>query len=472
MTSSARALLVGALVLAAASLALTRASEPDGSRLVPGVAILAVAAILVACVSRWWSQLAAVAAVTLVLANGLGNGLLTGLTGERGAGATVGSWGLGLAWAVVAVFSAPVIARRARRKHPVKKTPSPDRTDPLPTRRRHLGLALVLMLLSAVCAEDLAAYDDTTGRPGQLVAGAVLFGALYGGPALLIREFVRRTGRGWSAILLLASAAGIVQAGLVDQSLFNDAYRGIESWDDLWGRTEVDALGLSAYATQSFVVGHVVWSFTAPIVLTEAIRPEAGGRPWVGRKTLAVVGILYAAVAGLVLADTLRNEPTHASPAQLAGTVMLVAALAVAAVKLPRPKAARTAHRRAPHPGVVLAGAFAAATVLGLAPSTWAGVALSGAVLGAGGALLVGASRRKGWELRHVVAVAAGAVLSRAILAFTYYPVIGEVSAARKYAHNLVMLALVGLVIALAFARSRHADAPADAPEAATPAPG
>jgi hypothetical protein len=40
-----------------------------------------------------------------------------------------------------------------------------------------------------------------------------------------------------------------------------------------------------------------------------------------------------------------------------------------------------------------------------------------------------------------VVALAAGAVLSRALLAFTYDPPIGDVSAPRKYAHNAGILA-------------------------------
>jgi hypothetical protein len=472
MASRARVLLVGALLLAAASLALTRGSEPDGSALAPGVALLAVAAIVAACVDRWWSQLAAAAIAVLVLANRLGNGLLTGLIGERGAGVAVGSWGLVVGCAVAAGLCRPVIAKRARRQRPTNsKRRSPAQGGASRVRHRQLGLALVLLLLSAICAEDLAAYDDTTGRPVELIGGAALFGALYGGPALIIREFVRRTGRGWFAILVFATAAGLVQAGLVDESLFNDDYRKIESWDELWGRTEVGALGLSAYATQSFVLGHVVYSFTAPIVLTEAIRPDVASRAWVGWKALAVVAILYVTVAGLVLADTLRNEPTHASPAQIFGTVAVVGALVIAALKLPRPSAAWTTQRRAPHPGVVLVAGFVAASLLALAPSTWAGLALSAAVLAASGALLVRASRQKGWELRHVVAVAAGAVLSRALLAFAYYPVIGEVSAARKYAHNVVMLLLVGLVIALAFARSRSPGARADGPEAATVAP-
>lgn len=130
-----------------------------------------------------------------------------------------------------------------------------------------------------------------------------------------------------------------------------------------------------------------------------------------------------------------------------------MAALVAAALRT-RGRAAHT-DRQAPRPLLVFAVSFAAATLLAFAPSTWAGFALSVAVLAVAGMLLVRCSREAGWNLTHVVAIAAGAVLSRALLAFTYYPVIGDVSAASKYAHNVVMLVLVGLVMWLAFLRSR-----------------
>ena len=312
------------------------------------------------------------------------------------------------------------------------------------------------MVLSAICAEDLAAYDDTTGRPAELLAGVAIFGFLYGGPALLIREFVRRTGRGWPAILLLATAAGLVQAGLVDQSMFNDSYRDIESWDELYEPTRVDALGLSVYATQAFVVGHLVYSFSAPIALTEAIRPSAARSAWVGWKGLTIVALLYLAVAGLVLGDTLANEPTRPSLAQVVGTFVVVAALVALALKT-RTAVPEPSQRSAPRPYVVLGASLVLATLLAIAPSTWPGVALSAAVLLLGGFLLVRASRGAGWGMPHIVSVAAGAVLSRGLFAFTYYPVIGEVSPARKYAHNVVMLLIVGAAIVVAVRRSRHA---------------
>src|SRR5262249_33918902 len=361
----------------------------------------------------------------LVLTSRIGAGLDTDLSGERGGGAAVGSWLLVAGSALAFAVGAPFVLRRLQTSLSEGATAGESdsahgaRGGVLPGRQGHVRLVMTLMLLSAICAEDLAAYDDTTGRPLELVAGAVVFGFLYGGPALLIREFVRRTGRGWPAILLLATAAGVVEAGLIDQSLFNDRYRDIESWDELYEPTHVGGLGLSVFAAQSFVVGHLVYSFSAPIALTEAMRPAAARLAWVGRRGLSIVALLYLAVAGVVLGDTLANEPVP-SVAQIVGTVALVAAL-VGLVLMTGPEAPKTMHRNAPRSYVVLGASFVLATLLAIAPSTWLGVALSAAVLLMGGFVLVRASQGVGWGTPHLVALAAGAVLSRGLLAFSYY---------------------------------------------------
>lgn len=49
------------------------------------------------------------------------------------------------------------------------------------------------------------------------------------------------------------------------------------------------------------------------------------------------------------------------------------------------------------------------------------------------------------------MAVAFGIVLSRGLLAFTYYPLVGEPSALQKYGHNVVMLAIVTAAAAVAW---------------------
>ena len=67
---------------------------------------------------------------------------------------------------------------------------------------------------------------------------------LYGCGALLIREVTRRTGRGWPTILLLGAAYGVIEAGLVDQAMFNPSFEG---WD-FQAATPVPALGIGAPA--------------------------------------------------------------------------------------------------------------------------------------------------------------------------------------------------------------------------------
>ena len=81
--------------------------------------------------------------------------------------------------------------------------------------RRFLPV-LVLVVIAPVVAELLYGTVAIT----QIVA--VLFVLpIYGAGALLIREVVRRSGRGWGSILLLGGAYGIFEEGLVLQSFFN-----------------------------------------------------------------------------------------------------------------------------------------------------------------------------------------------------------------------------------------------------------
>ena len=56
---------------------------------------------------------------------------------------------------------------------------------------------------------------------------------LYGPRPFLIRETARRLDLGWPSILLLAGAFGLIQAGVVDQSMFSQDYRDIPYWDDM-----------------------------------------------------------------------------------------------------------------------------------------------------------------------------------------------------------------------------------------------
>jgi hypothetical protein len=302
-----------------------------------------------------------------------------------------------------------------------------------------------LVVLSAIGAELLAAYNDTTGRPLALLGNLLFFALLYGCPALLIREFARRTGRGWATMLVLSAAAGLIQAGLLDQSLFAERYDSVRGWEASFRATAIAPLGVSASMLQGFLLGHAVYSFCAPIALAEAMCPSLAHRPWLGRTGLVVATGLWLLVAAAIFADA-----GHASPVELAVTSALVAVLVLVALRLrtPAPRAGT------PRVGAVLVAGFVAASLHALMPETWPGVAGAVLIATAAAVALVRAARGSAWGLRHCAALATGVLLSRGVLAFAYFPVVGDTPAVAKYAHNAGMLALVIAVGACAARRA------------------
>lgn len=106
-----------------------------------------------------------------------------------------------------------------------------------------LLLVLALAVFSPIAAESLVGYDDSTGDPLALLSGLFFFIPLYGAPAVLLREAARRFGIGWGGVLAIAAALGVVQAGIIDQSMFSEDYRGIDYWQDLVGPTWIPRSG-------------------------------------------------------------------------------------------------------------------------------------------------------------------------------------------------------------------------------------
>ena len=217
----------------------------------------------------------------------------------------------------------------------------PCRRSPLAAWRQRIGPVLALFFFAPISAEYLLGYDDLIGRPVELLSGLLIFGPLYGAPAVLIRGAARRAGRGWPTILLLSFAAGLVQAGLIDQSLFNPSYRDIPYWDDMRVPTLLPGLGFSAYMALSFLGGHMIQSFAAPIAVIESLHPRVAREPWLGRPGLVVMTLLYLAAAALVLVDQAGTEHFVASVGQLVGSAVVTTALVVAAFRLPRGRRVR-----------------------------------------------------------------------------------------------------------------------------------
>jgi len=312
--------------------------------------------------------------------------------------------------------------------------------------------ALALLVFSPVCAEYLWGYDDTTGDALVLLGGLLIFVPLYGAPALLIREAAVRLGLHWPGVLLLAAAAGLVEAGLVDQSMFSTSYRDIPYWDDITVPTAIEPLGISVYTALTFVGGHVVLSFGAPIAIVEGLAGSAGRRPWLGRVGLAVTAFFYLAAAGLVLGDHLNSEADHASATQVAVAGAVVVLLVGAALATRR-------WRLGPSPGGVPGpwllglGVLAVASGYTILPPSAAGTAALELLALATIFTLVGLSRRDGWSRAHTITVAGGALVAAGIGAFWTTP-LGDVPAAAKYAHNAALLLLVAVLTVAAVRRA------------------
>jgi hypothetical protein len=119
----------------------------------------------------------------------------------------------------------------------------------------------------------------------------LILALLYGCGALLIREVTRRTSRGWPTILLLGAAYGVIEAGIVDQSMFNPSFEG---WD-FQALTPLPGLGISAWYASAFVIGHIVWSIAIPIALVELLFPDRARTPWLGWVGLALTAVGYLA---------------------------------------------------------------------------------------------------------------------------------------------------------------------------------
>jgi hypothetical protein len=180
-------LLLGAVGLAGAGVASApRPSFPPGVLLLLGAASVA-----------GWSDARAAGLAGLVVAGLVGWRLVAGdpvgeLLFDQGAVRAGARWlqALGLLAALVSalvlVVRRPTLGVDRRRRG----------SDPLVRRERRARAAQVagLLVLSAIAAELLQAYDDSTGRFGVLLVVVVFFAALYGAPALLIRELARRMG--------------------------------------------------------------------------------------------------------------------------------------------------------------------------------------------------------------------------------------------------------------------------------------
>lgn len=289
---------------------------------------------------------------------------------------------------------------------------------------RRLLPALVLIVIAPLVAELLSG-STPLGQPIVLAFLVPIYLPLYGAGVLLIRELVRRSGRGWPSILLLGAAYGFVEEGLVSQSLFNPTLYHAADWGARF-------LGVNGVFTESVIVVHAIWSAAIPILLTELLFPDRRTTPYLGRVGLVVTGIFYIIGVALLwlVARTSFAAGYEASPILLGLTMLVTVALVIVALvvlprKVPRPRL----QINAPHPWFVL-------LVIGISGFIWHfladpdGVApmfarwplvllpMLGAVV-----ILVGIawllrrwSQAQDWNDLHLLALASGAVICHTVV--------------------------------------------------------
>jgi hypothetical protein len=312
--------------------------------------------------------------------------------------------------------------------------------------------ALGLFLLAPLVAEFLLG-DVPINMPETLL----ILAPMYGGGALLIREIVRRTGRGWVSIAVLALAYGIVEEAFMTESLFNPNYLGLNL--RLLEPAYVPALGIGLWWTVLVLTMHTVWSISVSIALAEALTPRRATEPWLGNVGLVSTALLFALIAVLASLDAVRSDKGHfvASAGQFTWSAVLAVVVIVIAFLVPRPSP-RARPGWVPSPGLVGLGTLATGSFVLLVPGAWGRRAV--AVYLVLDLLVVAClglwSRRAAWHARHRLALAGGAALAYAWYAFTQHPVVGQTSMTIVRLGNGVFAA--GLIVLLAVAARRQGD--------------
>lgn len=271
---------------------------------------------------------------------------------------------------------------------------------------------------------------------------------LYGAAAVLIREAARRTGRGWPMIILLATAFGVLQAGLVDQSLFNPAYDRY----DFQHPAHLAGIDVSLYYLVAFVTGHVVSSICAPIMVAECWSRRSHD-PWLSRGAIWALAAVYV-LGALVNHVGVKEEEGHGFQAAAGQTGSAVATICVlvASAMLWRRRSAMAS--RVPAPWVLAVLGFVAYLFYLPAESTAAVFVGIGVITIA--VVVVGSwSRSTRWRTQHTVALGLGSILVGTVLPFWSEPYDPGVSASRELTNDLLAAALCLTVVVATLVRRR-----------------
>ena len=310
----------------------------------------------------------------------------------------------------------------------------------LPVKRRGIWPALGLIFVAPLVAEFLLG-----NLPIKLLPALIVLAPMYGGGALLIREVVRRTGRGWPSILLLGVAYGIFEEAYTTQSLFNPNYLKLNL--GLLTPAFVPALGIGAWWTLWMLMVHGLWSISTPIALVEACVPDRARTPWLGRVGLVIVSLVFLFGACATTAMGYKQDHYLATTAQFAGAAAVIAVLVAAAFVISKRQKVEGA-RPAVSAWLVGAIALVFGSVALFVPKDWGWGAVA-ALLALDAAMLVLVilwSGGSGWGLKHQLALGAGAALAYGWHAFLQHPAVGGTDLSVRVGNAIFLAGAIGLI--------------------------
>jgi hypothetical protein len=309
---------------------------------------------------------------------------------------------------------------------------------------RRVAPAIGLYFVAPLVAEYL--LGDI---PIRLLGVIVILAPLYGGGALLIREVVRRTGRGWPSIFVLAFAYAVFEEAFTTQTLFNPNYLNLNL--HLLQPAYIPALGIGIWWTVFVLTLHTVWSISVSIGLVEALVPERGTTPWLRSLGLTVTSILFVLAAIATTAHQIKTSHFMASPVQFCASAVVCVVAIAAAFLLPARPAPRVSGS-APNPWLIGAAALAAGSIFLVVPPPWGWTAVAiytllDVIMIATVAIL---SHREGWKAMHRLALAGGAALAYAWHAFVQHPAVGDAGRSTRVGNVIFAAALFVLLVVAA----------------------
>jgi hypothetical protein len=319
-----------------------------------------------------------------------------------------------------------------------------------PVRTGNRWAATVLVVLTPLLAE--LALGSTPMAYAWLT---VVWLPLYGGGALLIRELVRRTGRGWPSILVLGLAYEIVEDGIGLQALSSPTLYGAAGWGPR-------VLGLNLTYWEANISYHLVFTVVIPILLVDLVFPAHRRVPYLRTPGLVGIAVLFVLGAALIrLFVPPFADPDYLAPLPLTiGWAVVVVVLGVLALRvLPARRPAEPGPGAVPSRWVLAALGFVGTAVVmflewptfgsagpAFTAGAWALIPMAAAiaVLVAVGLLVRRWHGSARWTDRHALWLAGGA-----LIAHTAWGIVAIAEQPVDRIGLAVILALTGLGLAL-----------------------